>query len=141
MPAPATPIPTPETAPYWEAAARGELSLPRCLDCGAYVFYPRSFCPVCRSRRLEWVACSGDATLESFIVNRRPAPGFEDVSPVIALVRLAEGPVLTTTIVGVEPDPDALSLDMPLHVAFEPRGDVVVPVFAPVAPVPEEAGA
>ena len=41
------PTPTPETAPYWEAAAAGRLSIQRCRTCGRHYFYPRSFCPRC----------------------------------------------------------------------------------------------
>jgi len=36
-----------------------------------------------------------------------------------------------TSLVGVDPTPKALLLDMPLRVAFEQRGDVSLPVFTP----------
>jgi uncharacterized OB-fold protein len=58
-------------------------------------------------------------------------PGFESVSPVIALVELDEGPRLMTNIVNVEPSPEHLPLDMRLRVAFEERGGAVLPVFQP----------
>ena len=38
---------------------------------------------------------------------------------------------MLTNIVGVEPDPANLVLDMQLTVDFEPRGDMTVPVFRP----------
>ena len=49
----------------------------------------------------------------------------------IAVVELEEGPRMMTNIVGLENTPEALVLDMPLEVAFEPRGDQSVPVFRP----------
>ncbi|MFD2349767.1 hypothetical protein ACFSTC_10955 [Nonomuraea ferruginea] len=36
-----------------------------------------------------------------------------------------------TNLVGVEPAPENLELDMPLRVTFEERGEVHVPLFEP----------
>ena len=38
-----------------------------------------------------------------------------------------------SNLVGVDPDPASLTLDMPLEVRFELRGEIAVPVFTPVA--------
>ena len=59
-------------------------------------------------------------------------PDFAVLSPIIALVRLEEGPTLMTNIVDVEPDPVHLALDMPLQVVFRAAGDAVLPVFTPL---------
>lgn len=127
------PQPTPETRAFWDAANAGELWIQRCADCTRYFFYPRVQCPHCASVKVEWVQASGRATLYSYVINHRPAPGFEDDGPYpIAVVQLEEGPRMMTTIVGVDPTPEALTLDMPLEVAFERRGDVNLPVFHPV---------
>ena len=40
-------------------------------------------------------------------------------------------PRVMTSIVGLPATPEALQLDMPLQVRFEPRGDVSLPVFGP----------
>ena len=37
---PLVPVPTPETQPYWDGVAAGELRLPRCTDCGNAYFPP-----------------------------------------------------------------------------------------------------
>ena len=124
------PVPTPDTAPYWEAAARGELLLPRCDSCTRPHFYPRPVCPLCGNTDLTWTAMSGHATLHSYVLSHRRAPGF--TTPiVIAVVELAEGPRLMSNVVGVDPDPEKLELDMALRVAFERRDTVTVPVFVP----------
>jgi uncharacterized protein len=129
----AVPIPTPETQPYWDGAAAGELRIQRCLDCGEAYFYPRPLCPSCGSGNVEWFTASGRATLYSYVINHRPAPGFEADAPyAIAVVQLAEGPRMMTNLVGVAPTPEALQLDMELRVAFERRGEVTLPVFTPV---------
>jgi len=128
----AVPVPTPETQPFWDGCAAGELRLQRCLDCGKPYFYPRPACPACGSPNVEWFAASGDATLYSYVISHRPARGFEDDGPyAIAVVELAEGPRMMTNLAGVPATPEDLVLDMPLRVAFEPRGEMTVPVFTP----------
>ena len=130
----AVPAPTPETQPYWDGAAAGELRIQRCVDCGEPYFYPRPLCPSCGSGNVEWFTTSGDATLYSYVINHRPAPGFEDEAPyAIAVVQLAEGPRMMTNLVGVPATPEALLLDMPLRVTFQQRGDISLPVFTPAS--------
>lgn len=131
----AVPEPTPETQPFWDGCAAGELRIQRCVDCSRPYFYPRPVCPSCGSARVEWFTASGDATLYSYVINHRPAPGFEAEAPyAIAVVQLAEGPRMMTNITGVPNTPEHLVLDMPLRVAFEQRSDVSVPVFGPATP-------
>jgi uncharacterized protein len=126
------PEPTPETQPFWDGCARGELLLQRCRACGKPYFYPRPICPECGSTDVEWFAASGRATLYSYVINHRPARGFEDDGPyAIAVVQLAEGPRMMTNITGIPNTPEDLVLDMELQVTFEPRGDISLPVFAP----------
>jgi uncharacterized OB-fold protein len=132
VPSKPLPRPTPETLPYWEGARAGELRIQRCLDCQELYFYPRPFCPRCFSDRVEWVRVSGRARLHSYVINHRPAPGFEEQAPyAIAVVELEEGVRLMSNIVGVENTPENLVLDMPLEVAFEEREGMCIPVFTP----------
>ncbi len=128
------PEPTPETQPFWDGAEAGELRIQRCRACSQHYFDPRPTCRHCHSTDVEWSAVSGRARLVSYIINHRPAPGFQDFSPVIAMVQLDEGPTLMTNIVGVDPLPENLPLDLPLDVQFERRGDATLPVFAPADP-------
>jgi hypothetical protein len=128
----AVPEPTPETQPYWDGAAAGELRIQRCTECGSPFFYPRTSCPFCGSASIEWFTTTGRATLYSYTITHRPAPGFEDDLPyAIAVVQLAEGPRLMANIVGVPNTPDNLVLDMDLEVTFEQRGDLALPQFTP----------
>ena len=128
----AVPVPTPETQPFWDGCAAGELRIQRCTDCGRPYFYPRPVCPSCGSRAVEWFTASGRATLYSYVISHRPAPGFDNDLPyAIAVVELAEGPRMMTNIVGVPNTPEDLVLDMALRVTFEQRGEVSLPVFEP----------
>ncbi|MGW6459771.1 Zn-ribbon domain-containing OB-fold protein [Streptomyces sp. NPDC055078] len=128
-------VPTPDTQPYWDGARAGELRIQRCRGCGEHYFYPRPFCRYCASHDTEWTVASGRATLVSYVVNHRPAPGYENISPVIALVRLDEGPRMLTNIVGTDAEtgdlPRHLPLGLRLRVRFDERGEHVLPVFAP----------
>lgn len=126
------PQPTPETQHFWDGTRAGELRLQRCCDCEHAYFPPRPFCPACSSRSVEVFAASGRATLYSYVIHHRDAPGF--TAPYsIAVVELAEGPRMMTNIVGCDQTPDALELDMGLEVTFEPVSDEIsLPLFRPV---------
>lgn len=126
------PRPTPETERFWAGTAVGELWIQRCTACTKPYFYPRDYCPRCSSDAVEWFRCSGRASLHSYVIEHRPGPGYaDDVPYVVAVVELDEGPRLMTNIVGVEPDPEKLPLDLPLEVTFEARGELNIPMFAP----------
>lgn len=127
------PQPTPETQNFWDGTKAGELRLQRCNDCQNVYFPARPFCPKCGSRSVSWFAASGRGTLFSYVINHRPAPGFQDEAPyAIAVVQLEEGPRMMTNLVGVEQTPEALPLDLPLEVTFEQISDEIsLPKFQP----------
>ncbi|MGQ4615624.1 OB-fold domain-containing protein [Nocardia sp. R7R-8] len=126
------PEPTPETQRYWDGAAAGELWIQRCVTTGRHFFYPRVYSPFVTGGAVEWVKASGNATLYSYNIVQRPAPGFEDRGPyALAVVELEEGPRMMTNIVGIENTPENLVLDMPLRVTFERRDGMALPVFEP----------
>jgi hypothetical protein len=134
------PVPTPETQPFWDGCAAGELRIQRCTDCGKSYFYPRPVCPDCGSANVEWFTASGRATLYSYVINHRAAPGFADDGPyAIAVVQLEEGPRMMSNIRGLPATPEALELDMPLQVTFEARGNVSLPQFEPAGSTAGEA--
>jgi len=132
---PKRPLPdaTPETREFWEGAKRHELRIQRCNACGRAYFYPRPFCPHCSSKDVEWFTASGKGKLHTYIINHRPAYGFQDAVPyVIAIVELDEGPRMMTNIVGVEPAPENLPIDMPVEVSWQQESDeVTLPLFKP----------
>jgi uncharacterized OB-fold protein len=115
------PQPGPDDQPFWDAAAEDRLVLPRCRACGTYVWYPRTFCPACRTFGVDWVPASGRGTVYSFTVSTRGrGPWAEHAPYVIAYVELDEGPRVMTNIVGV--DPDSVRIGDAVMAAFEPAG-------------------
>jgi uncharacterized OB-fold protein len=135
MPQPPGPVftPTPETLPFWEAARRHELMLPRCRACGFLFYYPRAACPRCLSGDLEWRRMSGRGRLDTFTVVHRGLPNFALGTPyIIAMVELEEGPRLMSNLVDVEPDPAKIRIGMPLEVVFRDVSDTIaLPHFRP----------
>ncbi len=119
VPAPAV---FPETAPFWEATARGKLLLSRCEDCGAVIWYPRPLCPACGRPRVSWVEASGRGSVYSFtVVHRNAVDGYREAVPyVVAYVELEEGPRVLTNIVGC--DPEAVTIGMPVSATFDDTG-------------------
>ncbi len=115
------PLPRPSAVsqPFWEAAKKHELKLQRCKSCGAYIYYPRTLCPQDLLSDLEWVTVSGKGTVYSYTIAETPThPAFaEDVPYTIAIVELAEGPHMTSNIVGCKPS--EVKVGMPVKVYFD----------------------
>jgi len=129
MASPARTIPapqaTPETQPFWDAAAEGRLLIKKCTACGQAHHYPRAMCPFCFSEATEWVGASGRGTIYSYSIMRRvPVPY------AIAYVTLAEGVTMMTNI--VDCDLDTIRIGQPVRVVFKAtEGGPPVPTFAP----------
>lgn len=132
------PLPNPlhrETSrPFWEAARRHELSLPRCRRCDRVFWYPREVCPHCLSSEIDWVAVSGRGRLHSYTVIHQPAnPAFQpDVPYIYAMVELEEGPRLIANLVGCRPE--EARIDLPLVAVYDDvTPEVTLVQFRPAA--------
>ena len=119
------PTPTPETTPFWEAAAKGKLLVKTCTTCERPHHYPRPICPLCGSDRTEWKESSGRGAIYSYSVMRRASPPY-----VIAYVTLEEGVSMMTNL--VDCDFDALRIGQLVRVVWTPSdGGPPVPMFTP----------
>jgi hypothetical protein len=120
-------------APFWEAAAKGELRIQQCAGCERLRFPPRPMCPQCQSTESTWALMSGRGTIYSFVVPHPPLlPQFNDLAPYnVILVTLDEDP--TIRLIGnlVDQvgdkinavDPNSIELDKPVQVVFEEIND------------------
>jgi uncharacterized OB-fold protein len=113
------PTPSPTTRPFWDATAEGRFLIQRCPRCTAAQFYPKATCTTCGSAELEWEDASGEATVHTFTVARRPThPAFSGDEPyVIAILELAEGPRVTGNVVGC--DVDDVHVTMPVRLDWD----------------------
>jgi len=126
------PRPTEDSAPYWEAAGRGQLRMQKCGSCGLFRFPPSILCASCLSGEAEWVKLSGRGTVFSWIViHQSQHPAFNADTPYnVAIVELEEGPRLHTNI--VECANDDIHIGMPVEVVFDKvSGDTTLPKFRP----------
>ena len=138
----AFPIPDPDfepTRPFFEGAARGELVIPRCSQCGRFQWTPPERCRDCGGERLAWTATSGSGSLFSFAVVCRPL--LREFAPLVpfatGIVTLAEDPAVRLVTRFVDCDPAGLRVDLPVRAVFRPLGypsadwDLVVLFFTP----------
>lgn len=127
------------TREYWARAAREELAIPRCDDCGAYAWYPQEACRACGRSSFTWATMSGRGRLYAWAVVRHAfLPQFESEVPYVpALVALDEDRAVRLVTRVVDSDPERLVSDMPLRVVFRPLSfpgidrQVTAPLFVP----------
>jgi uncharacterized OB-fold protein len=119
------PTPSPHTKPFWEAAKRGKLLLPRCTNCNRVHWYPRLICPHCHSMELEWIEGSGFGRVHTFAVQHRAfGPWAEELPFVTAYIDLVEGDRMLTVLRGVDPlKPTTDWIGKHVKVEFEQAND------------------
>jgi uncharacterized protein len=116
------------TAPFWEAAARGELVRPVCEECSSSFFTPQLVCPHCRSERWSYVASSGQGRVATFtVVHRGPDPRFETPYLLAVVDLVDEGWRLMTNIVGTPAE--QVEIGMPVTLSWQQREGLALPCF------------
>ncbi len=103
---------------FWRSIpARYRLIGSKCKNCYEIYYPPRKVCPKCRKAKMEEVKLKGRGKIETYTVIHVAPEGFEEQVPyIIAIVRLEEGPCLTTQIVGCEPED--VYIGMPVEACF-----------------------
>jgi uncharacterized OB-fold protein len=153
------PIPrvTPELAPFFEAARRGQLVVQKCESCGTLRFPPHPLCSRCLSAEASWKPVSGRGEVYSFNVMQMTSvgnishqqisrhqpriskighqvyhPAFAPEIPyAVVLIKLQEGAKMLANLVGIKPS--EIKCGMPVEVVFERLSDeVTLPKFRPV---------
>lgn len=114
----------------WFAFCQNDrLVVQRCRDCGIHIFYPRSVCPSCLGRGLEWVDSDGRGVVHTYTVQYRSPQGFGGEPYVIAMIELAEGVRMMSRVMA---EPERVAIGMPVQVRFARiTEDFQVPVFVP----------
>ncbi len=119
------PVVTEENRPFWEGCRQGKLLLQYCDQCQQHQFYPRLYCMHCGSTNVRWVPASGRGVIYSYtVIHQNKSPEFVQDTPYnVAVVELAEGPRLMSTI--VETDLAELRIDLPVTVVFDAVSEVI----------------
>ena len=86
----------------------------QCGHCRAYVFPPRDICPHCGEEAGPVHRMSGKGEVYSFTVIHDPPTGYHSQAPyAVALVKLAEGPLVTAQLTDV--DAEEIKIGMPVE--------------------------
>lgn len=118
--------------PFWDATQERQF-LAQQDEAGNFWFPPGPMSPFTHTDRWRWVPLSGKGTVVSWVVfHQKYFAGFGDELPYnVALVQLAEGPVVFTNLVGV--GNDNIAIGMQVQVEFsETDGTMKLPVFRPI---------
>ncbi|MEN9775596.1 MAG: hypothetical protein RL322_2666 [Pseudomonadota bacterium] len=93
-----------ENAPHWAGARERQVRVQRCGHCERLRFPAARYCSNCLSEESEWITLSGRGEIWSHCrFHRVYFKGFEDEMPyTVVLVRLDEGPLLYSNIVGLD---------------------------------------
>lgn len=113
---------------FWDACRERRVMVQQCATTGRAWFPPAPVSPFAPGGQWDWIACSGRGEVLSFVVfHQKYFAGFADELPYnVAMIRLVEGPVLISNIVGKD---TSITVGMPVEVLFEDRGEFTVPVF------------
>ncbi len=89
----------------------------KCETCGRHFFPPRTFCPDCRrAGKVVDYKFAGSGTIVTYSVIHTASEQYEALTPyVIAIVKLEEGPQITTQIVC---RPDQVKIGMKVKSVF-----------------------
>ncbi|GAU67475.1 FHA domain-containing protein [Streptomyces sp. NBRC 110611] len=132
------PVPDDDGEPFWAYAARGELRVQACGDCGELRFPPRPCCPHCRSFTAHWQKMSGRGRIWSYVLPHPPLlpayaarPGYNAIVVELAdapRIRLVGNLVAAADAALNSVDPARLRIGAPVKAVFHPMpGGVTVP--------------
>lgn len=98
----AIPAPSELSRSFWASGLEGTLRLQKCSACTRIRFPLDWICPRCLSPEFEWSGLSGRGTVQTFVrFHHAYDPSWEHRVPyVVALIELAEGPVMISNVVG-----------------------------------------
>ena len=85
---------------WYDSLEEGRILASRCTKCGAVEFPPLYSCNTCGAHDMEWIEISGNAKLNSFVLN---GPMDEDYGEPYSLgfIELEEGTTLNAIVFGV----------------------------------------
>jgi len=117
--------------PFWEAARRHELVAYGCA-CGA-LYSQVTECTACSNPVMGWTRVSGRGQVFTFCIFQQAFhPAWKDDIPYnVAYVKLDEGPLLISNIVGCANE--NIHIGMPVEVVFDDITDeITLPKFKPI---------
>jgi uncharacterized OB-fold protein len=128
-----SPLPPAPEQSFQEYLRAGELRLQFCTDCAKHFFYPRTLCPTCGGRALEWRRVSGAGIVYSTtIIRQRPERG-GDYN--VSIIELGEGVRMMSALRDVAPGDVKIGLKVSALLVEEEGRMAVFFVPAPSGPL------
>lgn len=111
--------------PMWDSIAREKWELQKCKACGTFRYPPSPICAECHSMEYDWVPVAGTGTILSWTIFHKKY--FDDFPPPYntVAVRLDEGPIIVSNLVGPEPEGDWI--DRRVEICYAPHEGITVP--------------
>ena len=91
-----------------------------CTSCGARFFDRRNGCANCGKTEFKKVDVSPTGEVEAFTIVAFAAPGVP--VPYVAALIDCDGTSVRANVINVEPDPEHVTLGMPVRLAVQPMG-------------------
>ena len=109
----------------WRSIEERAMRLQCCDDCGAWQYPPAPACVECLSEAMTWKSLRGEGTILSWVIFHRQ---YLDTYPApynVVSVRLKEGPILTSNLVGPEPEGSWIGAEVRMVYSEFPDGTVL----------------
>ncbi len=113
--------------PMWDSIKARAMALQKCPSCSTMRYPPSPCCPKCLNMDAAWTPLKGQGTILSWVIFHRKY--FDDFPPpynAIA-VRLEEGPIMISNLVGDEPEGSWIG--RAVEICYTDTGVRVVPQF------------
>lgn len=124
------------SAEYFASLAEEKIVGSKCKDCGAVFLPPRAICADCLSEDMEEILMKGEGELAAYSVVYVPTTamieaGYNKDNPNVAgIVKLAEGPMISAQVLGLDASkPAEIKIGTPLKAVFVERGGKTVLAF------------
>jgi uncharacterized OB-fold protein len=123
-----------DSAPHWKGLLEKRLLIPRCQECGYWIFPIRDFCSECWSTNVKYEQVSGKGSLYLFVIYHQgmPIPGVDYSTPYpVGAGELVEQKGLRFLAPLVEVKNEDIKHDMPLELTWIERAGEPAPAWKP----------
>lgn len=111
--------------PMWRSIRAHGMALQKCRSCGVFRYPPAPLCSTCLAMEYDWQPLSGAGTILSWVIfHRQYLENFVPPYNVVA-VRIAEGPILISNLVGRVPEGSWIGHAVELCYTADGAGEVI----------------
>ena len=124
-----------DTEAFWAGCKEHKLIVPKCANCGKYLFPPGPMCPECQSTKFENEEVEGKGVVDSWVVVcYSPNPEFAGDTPYLVIMVELDAPKRIMLCGNIkECKNEEIYAGMPVEVVFDDvTSEVTLPQWKPV---------